>query len=71
MLGKKQLDPALLEALEEQLIMADLGLEATDRVLESLRQRLDRKSLAEEETVMSALKERWSKCWQIRSSRSM
>ena len=56
-LGKKKLDPALLEALEEQLIMADLGLEATDRVLESLRQRLDRKSLAEEETVMSALKE--------------
>ncbi|MBM27405.1 MAG: signal recognition particle-docking protein FtsY [Halieaceae bacterium] len=56
-LGKKQLDPALLEALEEQLIMADLGLEATDRVLESLRQRLDRKSLSAEETVMSALKE--------------
>ena len=56
-LGKKQLDPALLEALEEQLIMADLGLEATDRVLESLRQRLDRKSLSAEETVMSALKD--------------
>ena len=56
-LGKKQLDPALLEALEEQLIMADLGLEATDRVLESLRQRLHRKSLSAEETVMSALKE--------------
>ena len=56
-LGKKQLDPDLLEALEEQLIMADLGLEATDRVLESLRQRLDRKSLSAEETVMSALKE--------------
>ena len=56
-LGKKQLDPALLEALEEQLIMADLGLEATHRVLESLRQRLDRKSLSAEETVMSALKE--------------
>ena len=37
--------------------MADLGLEATDRVLESLRQRLDRKSLSAEETVMSALKE--------------
>ena len=56
-LGKKQLDPMLLEALEEQLIMADLGLEATDRVLESLRQRLDRKSLSAEETVMTALKE--------------
>ena len=38
-LGKKQLDPDLLEALEEQLIMADLGLEATSSVLESLRQR--------------------------------
>ena len=31
-----------MEALEEQLIMADLGLEATHRVLELLRQRLDR-----------------------------
>ena len=37
-LGKKQLDPALMEALEEQLIMADLGLEVTHRVLELLRQ---------------------------------
>ena len=37
-LGKKQLDPALMEALEEQLIMADLGLDATHRVLELLRQ---------------------------------
>ena len=55
-LGKKQLDPALLEALEEQLIMADLGLEATSQVLESLRQRLDRRDLAASETVMSALK---------------
>jgi len=56
-LGKKQLDPALLEALEEQLIMADLGLEATERVLESLRLRLGRGDLSAEETVMSALKE--------------
>ena len=56
-LGKKQLDPVLLEALEEQLIMADLGLEATDRVLESLRLRLGRSELSAEETVMSALKD--------------
>ena len=55
-LGKKQLDPALLEALEEQLIMADLGLETSARVLELLRQRLDRKSLSASETVMTALK---------------
>ena len=46
-----------MEALEEQLIMADLGLEATHRVLELLRQRLDRKALGAEETVMSALKD--------------
>ena len=56
-LGKKQLDPALLEALEEQLIMADLGLEATERVLESLRLRLVRSELSAQETVLSALKE--------------
>ena len=57
LLGKKQLDPVLLEALEEQLIMADLGVEATDRVLESLRLRLGRSELSAQETVMSALKE--------------
>ena len=45
-LGKKQLDPALVEAIEEQLIMADLGLETSARVLDLLRQRLDRKSLS-------------------------
>jgi fused signal recognition particle receptor len=56
-LGKKQLDPELLEALEEQLIMADLGLEATERVLELLRQRLDRSELSAEESVLSSLKE--------------
>ena len=56
-LGKKQLDPTLLEALEEQLIMADLGLEAAERVLESLRLRLGRSELSAQETVMSALKE--------------
>jgi fused signal recognition particle receptor len=56
-LGKKQLDPALLEALEEQLIMADLGVETTERVLELLRQRLDRSELSAQEPVMSALKE--------------
>jgi len=56
-LGKKQLDPGLLEALEEQLIMADLGLETTERVLELLRQRLDRRDLSAQEPVMSALKE--------------
>ena len=55
-LGKKQLDPALMEALEEQLIMADMGVEAAARVLELLRQRLDRKSLSATDTVMSALK---------------
>ena len=56
-LGKKQLSPALLEALEEQLIMADLGLETTERVLELLRQRLDRSELSAQESVMSALKQ--------------
>ena len=35
---------------------ADLGVEATRHVLESLRTRLDRKDLAASETVMSALK---------------
>ncbi|MDG2461292.1 MAG: signal recognition particle-docking protein FtsY [Luminiphilus sp.] len=55
-LGKKQLDSALLEALEEQLIMADLGVETTSTVLEALSVRLDRKDLSATEPIMSALK---------------
>ena len=56
LLGKKQLDGALAEALEEQLIMADLGLATTQQVLEQLRQRLSRQDMSRSETVMDTLK---------------
>lgn len=56
LLGKKQLDGALAEALEEQLIMADLGVATTQQVLEQLRQRLSRQDMGRSETVMDMLK---------------
>ena len=55
--GKKQLDAELLEALQEQLIIADLGLETTERVLESVRLRLARNNMADTGAVLAALKE--------------
>ena len=56
LLGKKQMDGALAEALEEQLIMADLGVATTQQVLEQLRQRLSRQDMGRSETVMDMLK---------------
>jgi len=55
-LGKKTLDADLLEELETQLIMADLGLEATEQIISHLTQGIDRKLLKDPEAVLHALK---------------
>ena len=41
--GKKTIDADLLEELEYALITADIGVGATTEILESIRQRVDRK----------------------------
>lgn len=48
---------ALLEELENQLIMADVGVKATERVMESLRDRVGKKSDADSQQLRSALRE--------------
>lgn len=56
-LGRKEVDAALLEDVETQLLSADVGLEATDTIIEGLRARLGRKQLADADEFMAALKE--------------
>lgn len=56
LLGKKELDTALLEELEVLLLSADLGIETTRIILEQLSERLARKQLADGEAVYAALK---------------
>lgn len=56
LLGKKEINPQLLEELETLLVSADLGMATTDRVLQQLTQGLARKQLTDGDAVYQALK---------------
>jgi fused signal recognition particle receptor len=54
-LGKKIIDDALLEELETQLLLADVGIDATQRIIGNLTQRVSRKELADADALYRAL----------------
>ena len=56
-LGKKQIDDELLEDLETQLLVADIGVDATQAIIADLTQRISRKQLSDSEALFAALKE--------------
>jgi len=56
-LGKKVIDQALLEELETQLLLADVGVDATQLIIGNLTQRVSRKELADSEALYMALQE--------------
>jgi fused signal recognition particle receptor len=49
--GRKEIDAAVLEELEYALITADIGVNATSEILESIRQRVDRKQVGDAQQV--------------------
>ncbi len=55
-LGKKQIDAELLEQLEDQLLMADVGIQATQKITAGLAELLQRKQLGDSVSLVSALK---------------
>ncbi len=57
LLGKKIIDDALLEELETQLLSADLGIEATQSIIDDLTQRIARKQLADPQALFSAMRD--------------
>ncbi|MEO0437236.1 MAG: signal recognition particle-docking protein FtsY [Pseudomonadota bacterium] len=56
-LGKKEIDAELLEEVETQLLMADVGIDATSAIVASLTDRVSRKELTEPEAVYRALQQ--------------
>ena len=56
-LGTKVIDEALLEELETSLIMADVGIETTTKIIAELTKQLDRKSLKDGAALKDALHE--------------
>ncbi len=55
-LGRKRIDDELMEELETLLITADVGIDATARIIEDLAERVKRKSLADPRALLAALK---------------
>lgn len=55
--GKKEIDPSLLDEIEEVLITADIGVHTTQRILDRLRDRMSRRELTDEERVWGAIRE--------------
>ncbi len=55
MLGNKPINADLLEELESQLIMADVGIDATSRVMKSLNQQVSRSEVGDSEALRLAL----------------
>lgn len=55
-LGKKAIDQELLDALEEHLIMADVGMAATARIVSDITDRVSRRELSDGDAVMAATK---------------
>jgi len=58
LLGKKEIDEDLLEEIETELLMADIGVAATQDIIADLTERSSRKELKDSEALFDALKER-------------
>jgi len=55
--GKKVIDDEMLEEIETLLLTADVGIEATQSIIDDLTQRIKRNQLADSEALFSALHE--------------
>ncbi|MCG8086427.1 MAG: signal recognition particle-docking protein FtsY [Candidatus Thiodiazotropha taylori] len=56
-MGRKTIDEDLLEELETLLLTADVGVDATSRIIDDLTERVKRKSLSDPEALTQALKQ--------------
>ncbi|MFZ5592746.1 MAG: signal recognition particle-docking protein FtsY [Pseudomonadota bacterium] len=56
-LGKKQIDAEVLEAIETRLLGADVGVEVTQTIISSLTARVARKQLDNADALFAALRE--------------
>ncbi len=62
--GNKDIDPAILEQIEEIMLSSDVGVKTTQSILARLRDRLEKKELADSDAVWAALR---SECTKILS----
>lgn len=56
-LGRKEIDAALLEELETQLLLADVGVDTTVQIVERLAERVSRRELTDGDALYTALQQ--------------
>ena len=56
LIGKKQIDDELLDELEILMISADIGIQTTDKVIESVRKKASRKELKDGDSLYQLIK---------------
>ena len=61
----RKVDEELLEELEEALIMSDIGIETSTKIINELRIRVKKENIQDEENVRKALKEEMVKLLDI------
>ena len=54
--GKKEIDPTILEQMEEVMLTSDVGVQTTQAILGRLRDRLQKNELSDENAVWNALR---------------
>jgi len=54
--GKKEIDPAILEQMEEVMLSSDVGVQTTHAILGRLKERLEKHELGDENAVWEALR---------------
>lgn len=64
-LGKKTIDAELLEEIQAQLLMADVGVAATKKIIDHLTQAVSRKELDNPETLFAVLKTQLTQSLQL------
>ena len=67
--GFKKVDEELLESLEEELIMADVGFETSEKIIKNLRDKIKKEGITETEDVKKALKSELTNCFQNMDSK--
>jgi len=55
--GRKRIDDDLLEALETQLLTADVGIDATSRIINDISARVKRRELADPRALLGTLRD--------------
>jgi len=61
LVGKKEIDDEIFEEIETQLLVADVGVEATRRIIDNLTGRVGRKELIDADALYDALQEELAK----------